>query len=250
MPSNERAERNAYAASLCIYPGLNDARCGDQNSYRLGCRDRNCKSGWKAYCQQHRQDKKLRNRKVSNVWQWPHGTIECYRDGCDCKTCIKASTIDATIRLAEDWCFGDEPNRLSSFQLRDGHGYGRAGYVAKCRCPECRIANRLYSAERRRSRKVRDITLDALALRERRRQIVDAYLDWLGEPSYDDLNALPLERAERNAREAEARHHGYETLPEVTRRPPQPVIDDPEKLIRETTDANNAWAIHHAEKTS
>ncbi len=238
-----REERGDF----CFYPGLNDFRCGDQNTYRIGCSDRKCKEAWALYCQ-GRRSQKLSNSKISKVWQFPHGTTENYRETCRCRLCCKAWEIDGSIRLAEDWCFRHEPNRISSTELREPHGFGRTGYVKKCRCPECRIANRLDQARRRGSAKVRQILLERDALRVERQAVVSDYLDWLGKPSYDDLDTLPDQAAERNAREATARLWGYTTLEDA---PPVPSLSpadaDPDSLVAESLRINRDLDLQQVE---
>lgn len=204
--------------ATCVL-GPDSPNCGWSSTYsnEPHCRGDACRDAWRVYLRNRRRKRPFELLK-RRVWSHEHGTLACFREGCRCGLCIKAEWLDLVIRQAEDQASADEPQRLSSFALREPHGMSRAGYKRGCRCELCRIQNTIEQAQRRGSATVRRLQLRRATIEHERRCTVNARLAAdpviaaRGGASYEMLETLPEQAAARNFEEAAARNLGLETL--------------------------------------
>ena len=205
-------------SNLCFYDSPFSARCGEVYSYQEGCGGFACKDAWATY-QRERKDKP----KTYKVYDNDHGTLACYREGCWCGPCEDAQRALYSVQEAEDAVFAEEPDRIPSRTLRNGHGLltynGDAGsitgYRNGCRCPECRHVNAYRAMKARlrdhpdRSRRLLRKQIEGFELADERREHVLAALQRSGVTvTYDRLTTPPPSASARNAEMRLARERG------------------------------------------
>ena len=236
-------------SNVCFYNSRSSVRCGEVSSYQEGCGGYNCLSAWRTY-QQERKYKP----KTYKVYDNDHGTLACYRESCFCGPCEDVQRTLYYIQDAEDAVFAEEPDRIPSRKLRNGHGLltynGDAGFITGyrngCRCPECRHVNAYRAMKARlkdhpdRERRFMRKWLAGDELADERRERVLAALQRSGSTgTYDRLTTPPPSASARNAMMREARERGDRRYVPYSDQPTKPtIVTDAETLIAESERIN------------
>lgn len=246
----EANEDDSPRSISCQYPDPGNWRCGQISTYvHDQCSGEHCCRAWA----DHQADYRETRQESEKVYDYDHGTLACAREGCQCHWCEQAERALGEVMGAEDAVFGHEPNRVSSYELKnghgvatwDGHGVNREGSRKGCRCIECRFAGSYTQLERRlgsipathkRSR-------EFFRLQAERMARVEAWIakhGFLRDTTYAMLWTPPKECATRNRQQAEARRLGYARYTPYAEKPWQTYDADydPEKRVVEAQQRN------------
>ncbi len=217
-PRSQYSER----IDICLYPERGDDRCGNVYTYRTeGCSDSKCCQAWREYQADRKRDRAFGGVK-RKVWQWPHGTIECYQEGCACEFCDQALRWHQRWEDAEDHVLRNIPGIKTNAQIRRDtkrprivqpkHGtHGR--YRKGCRCSLCKLASRVANARYRDFATLPDLQKELIERVIQAEARVQTEIEKIlsSDPvqpfSLNDMYALP-ETCPRNAAEAESRNAG------------------------------------------